>query len=282
MALVALAVGVLVFASFPAAADDQPGQRAAGKLAQRIQDLHLTDQQEAKIADIRKAYRPKVQEAAKELASVVKEELEKAQSFLTPEQKTKLQKARAELKEMKAESLAEELAHLGELQLTDAEINQIAETRKEFRPKIEKAMEELDGFLTEAQKVTRQEGLQAGKNRREVLESLRLSDETKEKVHSVFRKVGTLCREEMEKLRSVLSSEQKEKIQDVKDETRENVRDRMRFRIATLKELNLTDMQKNEITAVQKAYRPRVQEAESKLRATVREEVEAILAVMKG
>ena len=86
----------------------------------------------------------------------------------------------------------------------------------------------------------------------------------------------------MEKLRSVFSPEQKEKVQDLRDETKENVRNRMAHRIATLKELNLTDVQKNEIAAIRKAYRPRVQEADSKLRAMVREEVDAILAVMKG
>jgi Spy/CpxP family protein refolding chaperone len=86
----------------------------------------------------------------------------------------------------------------------------------------------------------------------------------------------------MEKLRAVLSPQQKEKLQEVKEETKENVRDRMAYRIATLKDLNLTDVQKSEIAAIRKAYRPRVQEADSKLRATVREEVEAILAVLKG
>ena len=255
LALVALAVAMLVYASLPAAADEQAGRRATGRLAERIQDLHLTDQQEAKIADIRREYRPKVQEAANELAGVVKEELEKVQGLLTPEQKTKLQQSREELKEMRAESLAEECAHLGELQLTDAEITQIAQARKEFRPKIEQALDELEGLLTDAQKKARQEALQAGKKRREVLESLRLSDETKEKLHSVCKKVGTLCREEMEKVRSFLSSEQKEKVQDVREETKENVRDRMAHRIATLKELNLTDVQKSEIAAIRtKSY----------------------------
>jgi Spy/CpxP family protein refolding chaperone len=282
LALVALAVAMLVYTSLPAAADEQPGRRATGRFAERIQDLHLSDQQEAKIADIRKEFRPKVQEAAKELASVVKEEVEKAQGVLTAEQKTKLQTAREEMKQMRAESLAEELAHLGDLQLTDAEITQIANTRKEFRPQIEKALDELEGLLSDAQKKARQEALQGGKKRREVLESLRLSDATKEKLHNVCRKVSTLCREEMEKLRGVLSSEQKEKFQDVREETKENVRDRMAHRIATMKELNLTDVQKSEIAAIRKAYRPRVQEADSKLRASVREEVEAILAVLKG
>jgi hypothetical protein len=46
-------------------------------LAERIQDLHLTDAQEAKIADLRKEYRPRIQQTGKELAGVVTEEVEK-------------------------------------------------------------------------------------------------------------------------------------------------------------------------------------------------------------
>ena len=40
--------------------DKAEPKRAAGNLAERIQDLNLTDEQEAKIADIRKEFRPKV------------------------------------------------------------------------------------------------------------------------------------------------------------------------------------------------------------------------------
>ena len=55
-----------------------------------------------------------------------------------------------------------------------------------------------------------------------------------------------------------------------------------RTRIANLKDLNLTDDQKTQIADIRKEYRPKVHEAGNKLRATVREEVEAILAVIKG
>ena len=68
MAVVALAVGMWVYAALPAAAEEAADQKDVGALAERIQDLNLTDEQETKIADIRKGYKPKVQEAGKELA----------------------------------------------------------------------------------------------------------------------------------------------------------------------------------------------------------------------
>jgi Spy/CpxP family protein refolding chaperone len=147
---------------------------------------------------------------------------------------------------------------------------------------IETTVNELEGLLTDDQKKTRQEALQAGKQRREVLEALKLSDEVKEKVHSVSKKVGALFREEMEKLRAALSPEQQKKLQELKEETKEHVHDRMVHRIATLKDLDLTEDQKTRIEYIRKECRPKVHEAATNLRATVREEVEAILAVIKG
>jgi Spy/CpxP family protein refolding chaperone len=64
------------------------GEREA--LVVTIQDIDLTDAQEAKIAEIRKEFRPKVEKAAKALATLVKDELEQMQATLTPEQKEKL------------------------------------------------------------------------------------------------------------------------------------------------------------------------------------------------
>jgi Spy/CpxP family protein refolding chaperone len=280
MALVALVVGGACTAL--SAAQEKAAQKASGGLAARIQDLHLTDEQETKIAEVRKEFQVKVQKAAKKLAAVVDEEVEKVQGVLTAEQKTKLQQAKGELKEMRAESLGEEIAHLGELQLTDAEIAQIAEIRKEFRPKIEKTLNELEGLLTDDQKKARQEALQAGKKRGVVLEALKLTDEVKEKVHTVCKKVGTLFHEEVGKIRDVLGAHQKEKLQDVKEEANEHVRDRMAHRIANLKNLNLTEDQKTRIAEIRKEFRPRIHEAGNRVRATIREEVEAIVAVIKG
>jgi Spy/CpxP family protein refolding chaperone len=281
MAVVGLAVGMGAWAAL-AAAEEQAGQKAGGGLAARVQELHLTDAQETKIADIRKDYRPKMQDAAKNLAAIVKEEEEKVLGVLTAEQKKKLQDAREELKEMKAESLAEQIAHFGELELTDSEIAQIKDIRKEFHPKIEMTLNQLDGLLTADQKKARQDALQAGKKGGEALEALKLTNEVKEKVRTVCTKVASLFHEEMERIRDVLGSEQKEKLQELKNETKEHVRDRMAFRISTLKDLNLTEDQKTRITQIRNEFRPRVHEAGNRLRTIIREEVGAISAVLKS
>jgi Spy/CpxP family protein refolding chaperone len=268
---------VSVYAALPAIAEEKAAEKPGGVLGARVQDLNLTDDQKAKIADIRKEYRPKVQQAAKELSAVVKEEVEKVEGVLTPEQRTKLEADKEERQERRSQGLAERMAHVGELDLTDGEMEKIGEIRKEYRPKIEKALKELQGLLSDDQKKARQEALRAGEKRREVLESLKLTDEQKDKVQAVGKEVVALVREEMEKIRDVLTAEQKEKLQDLKEERKERVRDR----IANLKDLNLTDDQKAKIADIRKEYRPKVQEAGNKLRATVKEEVEAILAVIK-
>jgi Spy/CpxP family protein refolding chaperone len=251
-------------------------------VAEKIQDLNLTDQQEAKIADIRKEYRPKVQDAAKELVGTVKEEVDKIRAVLTPEQRDKLQAMKEERAESREECLAHAMAHLKDLDLTDTEMTKIGEIRKEYRPKIAKAMEELSGTLTDAQKKAREEALSAGKTRKEVLEAIKLTDQQREKVQGVAKEVAALVRGEMEKIGDVLTEEQKEKLQELKDERRERVRDRMAHAVANFKDLNLTDEQKAKIADIRKEYRPKVHEAGNKLRATVREEVSQIVAVIKA
>jgi Spy/CpxP family protein refolding chaperone len=259
-----------------------PGQRAGERGAEMLQDLNLTDQQEAKIEDIRKECRPKVEEAVKDLAGVTKEEMEKVREVLTPEQRTKVEAFREERKEHRAEGLAGRLAHLKELDLTDAEMTQIAEIRNEFRPKIEKAMEGFRGILNADQTKSREEGLKAGKKRREILESLNLTADQKEKAESVCKEVAGLVREEMEKTRDVLTAEQREKLAEFKDERKERIRDRFASRIANLQELNLTDEQKTKLQEIRKEFRPKIHEAGNKLRAAVRDEIEMIVGVLKG
>jgi Spy/CpxP family protein refolding chaperone len=249
---------------------------------ERMQDLKLTDEQEAKIAEIRNEFHPKIQEAAKELATVAKAEVDKIRATLSPEQRGVLDAMKEERREHRAGSLAERVAHLHDLDLTDAEIAQIAAIRKEFNPKIATAMEGLRGILTDAQKKAREEALQAGMKRRQVIASLNLTDEQKQKIEAVGNQVRDLVREEMEKVRGVLTEEQKEKLDEFKAERKEHVRDRMAERIVNLKDLNLTDQQKSEIAAIRKEFRPKVQEAGNKLRATVREEMAKIVAVLGG
>jgi Spy/CpxP family protein refolding chaperone len=161
-------------------------------------------------------------------------------------------------------------------------MTKIGDIRKEFRPKIEKALEGLKGLLSDEQKKARETALQAGKKRKEILESLKLTDAQKEKAQTVGKEVGTLVREEMEKIKDVLGDEQKEKLVDLKDERREHVRDRMAQMAANAKDLDLTDDQKAKLADIRKEFRPKVQEAGNKLRATVREELEKIVAVIKS
>src|SRR5262249_41021204 len=152
---------------------------------------------------------------------VVGEEVTKVRAVLTEGQKEKLQALKEEREERRAEGRGERIAHLQELDLTDAEVAQIADIRKECRPRIVKAMEGLKGILTDEQRKAREEALKAGKKRREVIASLNLTDEQKEKVEVVCKEVGALVREEVEKIRDVLTEGQKEKLQEFKEERRE-------------------------------------------------------------
>jgi len=90
---------VLAMSVGAAWADDKEKGVRVTILVEKIQDLQLSDAQEAKIADIRKECRPKVQEAAKEQGTLVKEEVEKIRDVLTAEQKQRLQELREERKE---------------------------------------------------------------------------------------------------------------------------------------------------------------------------------------
>jgi Spy/CpxP family protein refolding chaperone len=281
MAVVVPAVGVLVYTALPAAAEEGSAEKAGGELVARVQDLDLTDEQEAKIADIRKEYLPKVQESARELAAVVKEEVDKVRGILTPEQRAKLDAAKDERREFRPEGLTQRVAQLGVLDLTEDEVTKIGEIAKQFRPKINKALKELQGLLTDDQNKARQEALRAGKRRRQVLEALNLTDEQKQKVQAISKEVTTLARARMEKLSSFLRAGQKEQLQDLTEERKERVRDRMAHRIANLKDLNLTEDQKAQITDIRKGYRPKVQEAGNKLRTVVTDELEAIVAAIK-
>jgi Spy/CpxP family protein refolding chaperone len=280
---IALAVGISVCAALPAADEEKSAQKpGAGGLVERLQDLDLTDAQEAKIADIRKEFRPKVQEAAKDVGTLVRQEVEKARGVLTDVQKTRLAAVKEERPERRAERLAERIAHLEQLDLTDEEKAKIRAIHEEYQPKIVKALQSLRGTLTDAQRQAREDGLKAGKKRREIIASLNLTGAQKEKFEAAGRELRTLVREQLEKMRDVLSEGQKEKLQDFKAERKEHVRDRMAHRIMNLKDLNLTAEQRTQLADIRKEYRPRVHEAGNKLRATVREEVEAVVAVLKG
>jgi Spy/CpxP family protein refolding chaperone len=280
IAVLLLVTAALVWPGLGAA--DDPKERVVGAvLAERMQDLNLTDAQEAKIKEIRNEFRPMIQQAGKELAAVVKEEVGKVENVLTSEQKTKLAALKEEREEHRLEGLAARVAHLKDLDLTEAELAKIHEIRKEFHPKMVKAMEGLKGILTPEQMKAREEGLKAGKKRSEVLASLNLTADQKAKVEAVCKDVHAIVKEELAKMKNVLTEEQQAKLPELKDERRDRIRDRWASRIANFKDLDLTQDQKTKIHDIRKEYRPKVQEAGNKLRAAVREEMEAILAVIK-
>ena len=268
-------------------------QETRDRLGERMQDLNLTAQQETKIADIRKEYQSKVKTDAEALATVAKTEFEKARDVLNPEQKTKLAALRDERRENREERregraerredrLAERIAHLQQLDLTEDETAKLAAIRNEFGPKIAKAMESLKGTLTADQLSAREEALRAGKKHAQVIAALHLSGDQKEKVEAIGTELRTLVREELEKIRDVLSDGQQAKLQEFKDERKDHVRDRMTHRIMNAKELNLTNDEESRLAAIRKEYRGKVHEAGNKLRTVIREEVEAIVAVLKG
>jgi Spy/CpxP family protein refolding chaperone len=259
-----------------------PAQEVKEKLVERFQELDLTDAQEAKITSIREESRPKVEAAAKSLSAIAKEEADKVTALLTPAQKEKLAELKEERAEVRGEGLSEKLARLDELDLTDAEMAQIRAIRKEIRPNVAKAMEQLRGTLTEEQRTARDVALQASKSRAEVLAAMKLSDDQKQKVREVGKEFRTSVRDELQKLGNLLDEQQKAKLVELKDERREDVRDRRAHRIANLKELNLTEDQRTKIAEIRTEYRPKVQEAGNKLRAAVRDEVKAIAEVVKG
>src|SRR5262249_55445861 len=119
------------------------------------------------------------------------------------------------------------------------------------------------------------------KSRREVHQALNLTDEQKQKVAAVAKELGAVVRDELAKLRDVLTEAQREKLADLKSEFKDRVRDHVAHRIMSLRELNLTDAQRSTLAKIREEYRPQIHEAANNLRATVREEVAEILAVIK-
>ena len=134
-----------------------------------IQDIDLTDDQEALIEAIRKEFRPKIEQGSKELKALATEEVTRIRDVLTPEQRPKVQAILEERKEAKVEGLAETIASLKELDLTDAELAKIADIRHEYRPKMDEAVKQLSSVLSDTQKKAREEAINADKTRKQVL-----------------------------------------------------------------------------------------------------------------
>jgi len=291
MVVLTLAFGLALCPKILAAQSprEERGERIRERLTESMADLDLTDEQETKIADVRKEYRPQIQEAAKELVSVVKEEVEDIRDVLTPEQKEKVKELREERKGRRIEGLAARLAHLHELDLSDSEIAQIDEIREECRPKVKSCMKELSEVLTEEQKEAREKALKAGESRREVRASLNLTEKQREKVEAIGKELRKCVRDELEKMRDILNPEQRERVAafraertEAREDRREQMRDRLADAIANGTELNLTPEQRTKIAGIRKEFRPKIHEAGDKLRAVVRKEVAQILDIVRS
>src|SRR5262249_36139935 len=128
IAVQALVIGLALYVTQPVAAVQKVGGVI---LVERIQDLHLSEAQEAKVADIRKTTGAKVKEAAKDLAAILKDEENKVMAVLTPDQRTKVAAMKEERMEMRGDRLCERITHLKELDLTDAEFAKLMEIRKD-------------------------------------------------------------------------------------------------------------------------------------------------------
>jgi Spy/CpxP family protein refolding chaperone len=265
-------VGVMCLAANLSAEEKRAGP------AEGLQDLPLTEDQEAKIAKIRKESHPEVQKASKSLDAIVKEQMEKIEAVLTPEQKKTLEVLKAERKRLPGERLVEQFARLHALELTDAERAKILAIRKEYQPKVVKAMEGLHAILSDEQKKAREEGHKAGKKREEVISALKLTDKQKVKVEAVGKEVHEIVREELGKIKEVLTESQKAVVQEFKGERSEHVRDWLAHRVANFKDLD--DEAKSKIAAIRKEYAPKVHEAGNTLRAAIRDEVHKIHAAL--
>ena len=246
-----------------------------------IQDIELTEEQEAQIEAIRKEFGTKIKDEAKELKTLTTAQMDRIRNVFTPEQRAKIQDIIAERREFKEESLAHAIANLKELDLTEAELAKIQEIRKEYRPKMDAAIKQLEGLLTDEQEKAREEALKADKTRREVLQALNLTSEQKAEIETVAKELRNLVGNEAEKIRGVLTASQKETLQDIRDERREMVRDRLAQQIANRADLNLTEEQKASLRNIRQEYRPKVQELGNQLRTLIGEEVRKIVTVLK-
>jgi Spy/CpxP family protein refolding chaperone len=246
-----------------------------------IQDIELTDEQEAKIAAIRKEYASKIKDDAKELKTLANEQLEKIRSVFTPEQQAKIQSIIAERREFKEESLAHAIANLKELDLTEAELAKIREIRREYRPKMDEAIRQLENVLTDDQEKAREEALKAGKTRREVLQAINLTSAQRAELENTATQLKNLVGNEVEKIRGVLTASQRETLQELREERADRVRDRLAHQIANLRELNLTDEQRTALMNIRQEYRPKLQELGNQLRTAIADEVQKVVAVLK-
>jgi len=108
-----------------------------------------------------------------------------------------------------------------DLDLTDAQKASIEEIKKEFGPKLKAAQEKQDSILTEEQKKARAEAFRKAResgegfqNMRQTIEkALNLTDAQKKDMEAARKASEDLNRELMNKVTSLLTPEQKEKVE---------------------------------------------------------------------
>jgi len=110
---------------------------------------------------------------------------------------------------------------LRDLNLSDEQKAKIEDVRKEFGPKQAEAQKKRESILTDEQKKARDEAMKsardAGKSRQEafaaVQEAMKLTDEQKSKMADARKAAEEITKEMREKVMSILTPEQKEKVE---------------------------------------------------------------------
>jgi Spy/CpxP family protein refolding chaperone len=248
----------------------------------KMAELILAEEQETRLRDIRQEFSAKIAKAGKDLAALAKEEVTEIRTVLTPAQNKRVEALKLEPLDHKVEGLAQRLAGLAILDLTQAELAKIREVREQYRPKIEKALKNLDTVLGREQTKARTDAINSGKTASQVMADLKLTDTQKEAVAAIGKTLSSLVKEELEKLKGILDQDQKVLLLTLEGEGVDHVRDQLAHRIANIKELKLTDQQKKAISRIRNDYRPKVREAGNNLRALIRQEMTMIAAVLKG
>lgn len=110
-----------------------------------------------------------------------------------------------------------------DITLTDEQKTKVAELEKEYAPKMKELREKLDKVMTEEQKKARQEVLKEarekgkeGKKGKELQQAvkdvMKLSEEQQKQYDEVEKKIVTLRQEILEKVKPLLTDEQKAKL----------------------------------------------------------------------
>lgn len=110
-----------------------------------------------------------------------------------------------------------------EITLTDEQKTKVAEIEKEYAPKMKELREKLDKTMTEEQKKARQEVFKEarekgkeGKKGKElaqaIKDAMKLSEEQQKQYDEADKKIVALRQEILEKVKPLLTDEQKEKL----------------------------------------------------------------------